>query len=154
MKNLKAFEHQSLMYNVNKTMAELGFGGPSDRPAQTVTEGAFTMEAFARMRNNNVSCFPVVNDKGALVHVLSASDLRSLSVSNVDLLEQPLRIFLNKRPATSLVTCTRDHKLSEVLRRLDESGRHRAVLTDNDMKPLHVVSLSDIIPLFSVVATK
>lgn len=152
MRNIKAFEHESLIFNVNKTMAQLGFGSPSERPIEKVTEGTFTVDAFARMRNNDVSCLPVVNDSGSITHVLSASDLRSLSVSSIDLLEQPLRIFLNKRPASSLVTATADTKFSEVLRRLDDSGKHRAVLTDTGMKPIAMVSLSDIIPLFAVMS--
>lgn len=147
---MKHFEHKTLIYNVAKRMSELGFGNPSDRRIEIITEGTFAVDAFARMRNRNLSSFAVVDDTGKLKRVLSASDLRSLSPSNFDLLEQPVLIFLSKRPPTPLITATGDDKLEDVLQNLERSGKHRVVMVDKDFKPVAMISLSDLIPLFAV----
>lgn len=151
VKNLKAFENEKLIYNVNKKLSELGFGSPSDTKVATITEGTFALEAFAQMRNRNLSSFAVVDDTGKLKHVLSASDLRSLSSSNIDLLELPVHFFLSKRPPTPLITATGDDRLGDVLQNLDKSGKHRIVMVDQ-LKPIAMITLSDLIPLFAVMA--
>ena len=153
VKHIHSFEHEASRFKLSKTMHELGFGSRSYRLPEVIRQETITLEGFMQLRERNVSLLPVLNDKDELVGALSASDLWRLRSTNiVELLNLPLVHFLESNNGhISLLTGTVNMTFSDALKKIDSSGnKHRMILVNESQKPIAVVSLSDIIPLFAV----
>jgi len=114
------------------------------------------MEAFNCMYYNKISAVPVVTNDGTLWETLSASDLKGIlndPLSIWNLLQGSISTFLLKSKRESLCnpqwTCEKEDPMSSVLSKLSVSGVHRLWVVNETSQPIGVVSLCDIIAIFS-----
>jgi len=124
-------------------------------------------EAFLIMRDMKVPSLPVVNSEGALIGVISISDIKLLGWNPQfwTLIGKPLREYLSglyynpenpirsrrafallgERGSPSVVRCREWHSFGHVLRTVSYFHVHRIFLVDATNYPTGVISLSDIL---------
>jgi CBS domain-containing protein len=133
----------------------------------TLSQSDSALKCFQRLEVEPVSAAPIVDSKGCLVGTLSVTDVRELTgVPSKDLL-LPVRSFLQNLPlhkkklerslwssewsATIKGTCAPTTSLADAIDLLLAQKIHRLWLVskksdvDNQVKPVGVVSMTDII---------
>jgi CBS domain-containing protein len=103
---------------------------------------------FQRMYSNGVKAVPIMNDKGELVGNLSATDLRGLSSKTLSMVKLPVLEFLqaaHKEKPPHPVSCPPSATLGDVMLRATTANVHRLWVTDSALKPIGVVTLTDVI---------
>lgn len=93
------------------------------------------MAAFNIMHINNVHALPVVNSEGVVVSTISASDLRGLTIENIDKLLLPCSEYLDicNSPARqhSFDTTESSKTIEEAVKMLVEGRIHHVWITRN-----------------------
>lgn len=113
--------------------------------------------AFRLMFMHRKNAVAIVDEDGRLVCNLSTSDLRGLHRGNIDTLLCPVYEFLetNSRERKGgllpdqLRTAKPDATLDEIVKMILESHVHHVWLTNDNDQPVGVVSITDILCLFS-----
>jgi len=139
-----------------KTLAELKLGVGS---VVSVQERDLTVAAFEAMRKNAISGVGVVNEVGALIGVLSVTDLRSVGYDEqlFQRLYLPVHEFIalaqktNAQKPKAPVTITQQTTFGELLDLFGKTGLHRFFVVDEAKKPSGIVSLTDILRVFAAV---
>lgn len=109
-----------------------------------------TIEVFMLMHQQNVSSVGIVNHEGSLLGALSASDIKFKVEKDLRELLSPVQQYLNvvhvekRHPANFLVSVKPTAKVSELIQSLCKEHIHRVFVVDENNKPLHVVSLTDL----------
>jgi CBS domain-containing protein len=121
----------------------------------SVTENVIAMHAFKLMVEQNVSGLAVVNAEGKITGAISIRDLKAMSADGRLFwrLYQPLKEYLAKvnleTPADGrprrVVTVKPTDTLETAIRLLAEKRVHRVFIVDNEMKPVGVLSLKDVL---------
>jgi len=125
---------------------------------QTVSQNDRTIDAFARMVNNNINGLAVVSERGTLVDTLSVADLRclGLSTNNFERLYEPVKTFKqlvrqdfpNSTPSTP-ITVTLDNTFLDVIKAMDDGNIHRIWVVGynmaGDLVPTYVISQRDLL---------
>jgi len=115
-----------------------------------INEDSRTIDAFLTMHKDNISSMLVVNTADQLVGVLSASDLKALHGDFKYLLD-PVKKFVEEahhklgKGTNYLVTCEPTCKINEAGSLIMKEGVHRVFLTNQEKKPVGVVSLTDML---------
>lgn len=134
----------------NKTLQELGLIQGEDKII-SVKDDTIAIDAFILMHEQGLSDVAVVNARGVFQGCLSASDLklikdykfRSLLLPVMDFVravrQEEGRIFRN-----FLVHCGPEATLADVVRRLASESVHRVFVVNDGLKPIGVVSITDI----------
>ena len=95
-----------------------------------------------------VNAVAVVDDKGSIVANLSSTDVRGMKSEELCLVRKPVLEYLKARNPTGKlvhpVTCTPRALLKDVILQLSTAKIHRVWVVDSAMKPVGVVTLSDI----------
>jgi CBS domain-containing protein len=108
-------------------------------------------DAERLMRDRNVSGLPVVDDGGSLVGVISRTDV-------VEDGTVPLAILLRKMPSglrvgelmtSPAITVSATDTLGDAARRMRDNRIHRVVVTEDDGRPVGVLSASDFVALYA-----
>lgn len=101
----------------------------------------------------------VLNDDGAIIANMSASELLGISQENLSYLKEPVLQFLEKvsgcrfeinveregEKPLSPITCEPEDDLKDVIKKMLEYGIHRVWITDKQKRPLGVNTLTDIL---------
>ena len=126
----------------------------------SVEEGRTALEAFRTLALPGVHAIGIIGvgstGQGRLLYNLSASDLRGITPDTVHLLREPVEVYLERlresdptsRPR-NLVTCTPDATLIEVMELVLRSRVHRVWVTDQQQRPLGLITLTDILSKFA-----
>lgn len=126
----------------------------------SVEEGRTALEAFRTLALSGVHAIGIIGigstGQGRLLYNLSASDLRGITPDTVHLLREPVEVYLERlresdptsRPR-NLVTCTPDATLIEVMELVLRSRVHRVWVTDQQQRPLGLITLTDILSKFA-----
>ena len=116
-----------------------------------VAVDAHLEDAERLMRDRNVSGLPVVDDGGSLVGVISRTDV-------VEDGTVPLAILLRKMPSglrvgelmtSPAITVSATDTLGDAARRMRDNRIHRVVVTEDDGRPVGVLSASDFVALYA-----
>jgi len=111
---------------------------------------AKAIHAFFLMLYNKVPAVAIVSGNGELVGNLSASDLRGLDEKTFTQLLMPVMEFVKSvKRHRGLITCKKDSTLESVLSKLANNRVHRLWMVDDQNCPIGVVTLTDIMRLFS-----
>jgi CBS domain-containing protein len=103
------------------------------------------------MREHGISGLPVVGSDGFLVGVISQTDV----IEDGDI---PTAILLRRKPSglrvgelmtSPAITVTETTPLIEAARRMRADRIHRVVATDDDGRPVGVLSASDFVALYA-----
>jgi len=150
------FEEQS------KTLQELGYGKaskPFEVKCTSVDSSCSTLHCFRKMEAEQYPALPVVDSKtGAIIATISASDVRGITMENLNDALKPVLEFLENMHGTvpPPLTCKVTETLGEVMNRLIET-KHRHIWVVNDEgKHIDSVSLTDVIsyPDFTAFLTR
>jgi len=112
----------------------------------TLQESA--LEAMMKMVENELEALCVVDQGGKIVEVISASDLRGLSVIKLRYLLLPVKdflFFMTGKRARPVIKCKEEEALPAVIQRMLSARVHRAFVTDSEDKPTGILELRDII---------
>jgi len=111
---------------------------------------AKAIHAFFLMLYNKVPAVAIVSGNGELVGNLSASDLRGLDQNTFPQLLMPVMEFVKSvKRHRGLITCKKDSTLESVLSKLANNKVHRLWMVNDQNSPIGVVTLTDIMKLFS-----
>lgn len=129
------------------TVEKLGLG---TREVISMSARAKAIHAFFLMLYNRVPAVAIVSGNGELVGNLSASDLRGLDQSSFPELLKPVMEFVKSvKRHRGLVTCKKGSTIESVLSKLANNKVHRLWMVDDQNCPIGVVTLTDVMKLFS-----
>ena len=121
----------------------------------TLSDKSTALTGFRKMiLHNEMSALPVINEEtGKLVATLAVEDLRGLSPNNFKNVLLPVLEFLrlSRREFHGVVTVHKHSSLHQTMVKLINNKIHRVWLVE-DEKPIGVVSLTDVIQLFTIYA--
>jgi len=145
---LLAKNHPNIASLANKKLYQLGL---DKHPVVTVKNDDSLIDAFNTILRNDISGLAVVDfQNGRLLNNLSASDLKGITETNFFRLEAQLHQVFNATPNKKPpVACSRFNTLGEVIGQLEKTGVHRVYVVDEELKPVGVISLTDIMRCFS-----
>lgn len=104
-----------------------------------------TIKAYNHLIRQKVSALAVLDENQKLVGNLSASDLRGLTDETLNTLRQPVNQFVHNTGQKTLVCCSPEEKLDMAINKLVENKVHRLWVTDEQNKPVGILSLTDVI---------
>jgi len=120
----------------------------ADGKVKTVTPTQTALSAFRELFIANVPAAPVIDTSGLIVGNLSVSDLRGVDGESIVDVLLPVEDFLKKRQGGKLrlpVVIAADEILSNIISLVVKDHVHRVWIVAGDMKPLGVISLTDIL---------
>jgi CBS domain-containing protein len=108
-------------------------------------------EAAHLFRSNAISGLPVVDTRGSLIGVISQTDLVGVMDSPLGRLIgiQPGRLRVGELMTSPAVTIPLTDSLREAARVMLGSRVHRLVATDDDGRPVGVLSAIDFVALYA-----
>jgi len=103
----------------------------------------WALDAFQLIKVGGVSGVAVIDEEGQLIGNLSAKDIKRISSSGrmYERLFGPVREFIENDP----IFVTLDDTLERVITEIHENGIHRIYVVDENLAPLGVISLRDVI---------
>jgi CBS-domain-containing membrane protein len=134
------FKNTSLKENNN-------YGVSFIKPVHTIHEKKLAINGFQLMRNKEVNAVAVVNDSGSIVENLSDSDLKYITRDKFDNLFLSTTEFLSRTHGGKVrkpVVCSDTDNLKRVIDSIVNEKVHRVWIVDGNMKPIGVVSMTDI----------
>ncbi|KAI9105279.1 hypothetical protein DFS34DRAFT_598790 [Phlyctochytrium arcticum] len=123
-----------------------------DLNVATVSYTSSALAGFKHMKERGVRTLGVVDQDGALVAVLKASDLRGVTPARLPSVLQPTLAFLRSVHATlpPPPTCTTRFTLAQILAQLLLHNHRRLFVVDPaSEKPVGVISMSDLCLMFA-----
>lgn len=135
-----------------KTMDELNLGTTT---VLSIKISASTIDAFRLLRTHKLYAVPVVNEDNKLVGNISAKDIYSTcsSPAHLYLLYASLSVFFEQQDhqeaMNDSITCSGNAKLIEVIGKLVDNKVHRVYLVDDNQSIQKIITLTDILKLFS-----
>ncbi|TPX66222.1 hypothetical protein CcCBS67573_g07899 [Chytriomyces confervae] len=130
---------------MSRTLAQLGL---ITNKVKTMSTSETALEGYNRMAAAKILALPVVDNAGLVVATLSASDLRGLSKETLPYVGLNVLEFLGKmntnigKDATSSVSA--EDTLKDAVQLLVERNVHRLWILDMMLRPVGVVSQSDV----------
>jgi len=120
-------------------------------PVCRVEKSTDAIEAFKKLRTQQIIGLAVTESDGTLVGSLSVTDLRGLKVDTLDRLQVPVIDFLKKQHGGEvpdvITVCPRMY-LKDLLERMTSKKKHRVFVMDDEKNLAGVVTLTDIISFF------
>ncbi|KAI6780075.1 Nuclear protein-like protein [Emericellopsis cladophorae] len=137
-------EHNTVLFK--KTVRELNMG--TYKNIATTRMDNSVLDVIHQMVARNISCVPVVDDKGRVLNVFEAVDIIPCIKGGLyEELNGTIGDALCKRPEDSpgIYTCSEHDRLQSIFDTIRKSRVHRLIVVDDDNKLKGVISLSDIL---------
>jgi CBS domain-containing protein len=108
-------------------------------------------DAAHLLRENSISGLPVVDGRGSLVGVISQTDFVAVMDSRLGRLirTEPSGLRVGELMSSPPVTVPLTDRLEEAARRMLEAHVHRLVATDDEGRPVGVLSAIDFVSLYA-----
>jgi predicted transcriptional regulator len=147
--NLRSDKRQWLGSIVHAPIGSLGLCPPKHVLTLNCEETA--MDGFRKLAANGVSAMPVVTAHNQLCGTLSTSDLKGMSADKLKALELPVQEFLKVANTLQFpqVACNSSKSLGDLLLQIQARDVHRVWVMGTNNNVAGVVSLSDILQMFS-----
>lgn len=110
----------------------------------TIAVTASLAEAVGILDSNKISGLPVLDDSGALIGVLSQTDLVRAR-ANQDLVSNWLGLPVGQIMTKPVLTISSAASLEEAAKVMEQHQVHRLVVTDAAAKPIGIISTSDLV---------
>jgi len=110
------------------------------RDVECVSSTDTVRTAAARMRDANVGFLPVCDDSGKALGTLTDRDIAIRLVAEDRPASEPVEQVMTR----GVVACRPEEDLRVVQERMGAEQKSRIICTDDDGRPLGVISLSDI----------
>ncbi|KAJ2159897.1 AMP-activated serine/threonine-protein kinase regulatory subunit [Coemansia sp. RSA 552] len=114
----------------------------------TATMDVSVIDIIRMFVENNISVVPILDDSGVVLNVFAESDIMLLAREGLlDELDIPVSEAIALRPDDypGVHTCTQSDTLSSVLDTIRKTQVQRLIVVDEDIKPVGVVALSDVL---------
>jgi len=138
-----------LRLNVDRPINELNLTWSK---VLTMRDNESAIEGFQKMAREHMSALGIVDEKGELVANLSASDLRGLTSNLIHRLMMNVLDFLkesHRGNVPPVISVTDRYTVREIMTKMLAFNVHRIWIIDGyNMKPIGVMTLTDIISLF------
>ena len=118
------------------------------RDPLTVSEDAPLLDAAELMDTFEITGLPVVDQRGRAVGVLSQSDMVRAANTQGLWTGWP-GLAVRHLMSTPAITVRQDLPLEDVSRLMERERIHRVVVVDDDMVPIGILSLTDLIRLMA-----
>jgi len=136
--------------------------GKESRKLHTSLATDFVMESFQKMRQEHIGGLPIVDEKGVLMGMISATDIKRAKTTDLSELRDDLfsqirnfvdvksdaKFFQQELPKFDPIFVTEADTLESVVENIVKNSIHRVYVVDTDKRPINVVSLQDIISQF------
>jgi CBS domain-containing protein len=141
---------------LSKTYSKFGIGEISLEEADIIRKPVFrvdpntkVIDAFKKMRAQEINGLAVTDSDGTLVGTLSESDLRGLTMDTMYRLQHPVIDFLKvQNQLPEVMTVRPDMPLRDLLETMTKQKLHRLFVVDDEEHLTGVVTLTDIIAYF------
>jgi len=110
----------------------------------TIAVTASLAEAVGILDSNKISGLPVLDDRGALIGVLSQTDLVRAR-ANQELVSNWLGLPVGQIMTKPVLTISSAASLEEAAKVMEQHRVHRLVVTDAAAKPIGIISTSDLV---------
>jgi len=137
----------------NKRVSELGVGSPN---VLSVKKDDSAINVFRILETHGRSGVAVVDASGVLVANTSGQDLKLfVKTPSLSLLQIPIIDFLKQIRSLSVdimapvITCKPTDSFAMVIAKLAATKVHRLFVTDDDFKPIKVISITDVLKAVS-----
>jgi len=117
------------------------------KPVYTIPHKQLAIYGFQLMRKKEVNAIAVINESGSIVTTLSDSDLRAFTQDQFEYLFVSTTEFLSRAHGGEIrkpVVCSDTDNLKRVVDLIVREKIHRVWIVDGEMKPIGVVSMTDI----------
>jgi len=117
------------------------------KPVYTIPHKQLAIYGFQLMRKKEVNAIAVINESGSFVTTLSDSDLRAFTQDQFEYLFVSTTEFLSRAHGGEIrkpVVCSDTDNLKRVVDLIVREKIHRVWIVDGEMKPIGVVSMTDI----------
>ncbi|KAJ2609227.1 AMP-activated serine/threonine-protein kinase regulatory subunit [Coemansia sp. RSA 1365] len=114
----------------------------------TATMDVSVIDIIRMFVDNNISVVPILDENGVVLNVFAESDIILLAREGLlDELTIPVSEALSLRPDDypGVHTCAQDDTLFSVLDTIRKTQVQRLIVVDEDIKPVGVVTLSDVL---------
>jgi len=113
------------------------------------------LDALLVMHSRHVSACAITDDSGRLQGTVSAADLRGLNSSNIHSINYPVAFFQHTLAGHvhEASMCSADDTLQVIIERVAQEHHHGMWVIDHFMRPVGVITLTDIIKVFSPLAS-
>jgi len=118
----------------------------------TITNEETLIKGFMQIITHKISAIAIIDFKtGELINNLSASDMKGITQESFWKLELPLHQILTEQADKKLppVTCSSNTNLGEIIDNFSKHGVHRIYVVDPTNKPLNVITLTDVMNVFT-----
>jgi len=119
------------------------------RPVITIQQSAPVIEAFKLIINQKITGVAVVDADGHLVNNISASDLKGITKDNFYKLSVPIHVMFSLVDKLPAITVSPTTTLNDILGILTSTGVHRLFVIDEQKKPISIITLTDILQIFT-----
>ncbi|GBB96380.1 hypothetical protein RclHR1_02740011 [Rhizophagus clarus] len=138
--------------DLNNSLESFGLAGPRNVVIGRDNETA--LNVYRRMAEKSLTGIPIIKHDGEhLIGNLSVSDLRGLNYASINNLVLPVLDFLGTLPKAEAtlnpITVSKDISLKEALKIIVDNHIHRLWVVNKERKVDNVISLTDLIKLFS-----
>jgi CBS-domain-containing membrane protein len=157
-------DNKLLRPTLSKHLDELGLCNPLGKGTQeqdlaTISVKDTALEGFRLMYQRDVQALPVVDDKEAIVTTLSTSDTKGIDAQNITSCLLPVLEFLKQIHGGQCIhpiTCSPKATLGDVLLKMKTATfhRHQVWVVNSAMKPIGVVSMTDVLRTLHILARK
>jgi CBS domain-containing protein len=110
----------------------------------TIAVTASLAEAAGILDSNKITGLPVLDDSGALIGVLSQTDLVRAR-ANQDLVSNWLGLPVGQIMTKPVLTISINATIGEAARVMEQHRVHRLVVTDDTATPIGIISTSDLV---------
>jgi len=120
-------------------------------PVTRVDPSTKVVDAFRKMRIQEINGLAIADDNGTLLGTLSESDLRGITMENMSLLQHPVIDFLktqNNNTVPEVITVRSTTLLRDLLEIITKRKLHRVFVIDDTGRATGVITLTDIIAYF------
>jgi len=121
------------------------------KPVSCVEKSTDAIEAFKKLRSQEINGVAVTESDGTLMGTLSVADLRGLKMDMLDRLQVPVIDFLKKQhggDVPDIITVCPSMPLKDLLETMTSKKKHRVFVMDDEKRLAGVVTLTDIISFF------
>jgi CBS domain containing-hemolysin-like protein len=117
------------------------------KPVHTIQANKPAIYGFQLMRKKEINAIAVINESGSIISTLSDSDLRTFTQNQFENLFLPTTEFLLRAHTGEMrkpVVCSDRDNLKRVVDLMVREKIHRVWIVDGEMKPIGVVSMTDV----------
>eukprot|EP00211_Chloroparvula_japonica_P017742 CAMPEP_0119121592 /NCGR_PEP_ID=MMETSP1310-20130426/2151_1 /TAXON_ID=464262 /ORGANISM="Genus nov. species nov., Strain RCC2339" /LENGTH=298 /DNA_ID=CAMNT_0007111163 /DNA_START=132 /DNA_END=1024 /DNA_ORIENTATION=- len=134
---------------LNRTVASHGLGG---KGVTAVASKISAADAFRKLSADYMDAAPVVSEAtNSIIGTFSVSALRGILLVDIETaLSKNVEHFVmqkHTKPISEQV-CKANETLRDILKRLAKSGGHRLWIVDDDLHPIGVITLTDLMRTF------